>query len=262
MNEIFDIKKLDYYISKNVYSMRQTPPRTVEYYEIELYTTSGNISVINDIKYSQNIGNILIAKPGDLRYTIDMFECYCVHYLCIDPEITKALNGLPPVFHSYNTERLTQIFKNMLSAQNSNSLSKKFIMQGGAAEILGCLLNDASEEYMGEYEQYIPEVNAACSFMQNNLEQRLTLSDISKKVCLSPRFFHGVFKSIKGITPADYLLEQRIVTAKKLLRLNNSSLSEIAIQCGFGSQGYFNYVFKKNTGITPKKYRDKKQIII
>ena len=139
------------------------------------------------------------------------------------------------------------------------------------SEILGCFLDDASKEYTGEYEQYLTAVNAACSFIQNNLEQRITLSEISKKVCLSPRFFHGVFKSVKGITPSEYLkgitpseylLEQRIILAKKLLRLNNSSLSEIAIQCGFGSQGYFSYVFKNYTGITPKKYRDKKQIII
>ena len=38
--------------------------------------------------------------------------------------------------------------------------------------------------------------------------------------------------------------------------------SEIALRCGFGSQGYFNYVFKKHTSTTPKKYRDKKRIII
>lgn len=262
MNELFEIKKLDYYISKNVYSMRQTPPRTVEHYEFELYTTSGNISIINDRKYNQNIGNILIAKPGDIRYTIDAFECYCVHFLCRDSEIQKSLNTLPNVFHSYGTERLTQIFKNMLNAQNLNNPAKKFILQGGVSEILGCFLDDASKEYTGEYEQYLTAVNAACSFIQNNLEQRITLSEISKKVCLSPRFFHGVFKSVKGITPSEYLLEQRIILAKKLLRLNNSSLSEIAMQCGFGSQGYFSYVFKNYTGITPKKYRDKKQIII
>lgn len=94
------------------------------------------------------------------------------------------------------------------------------------SEILGCFLDDASKEYTGEYEQYLTAVNAACSFIQNNLEQRITLSEISKKVCLSPRFFHGVFKSVKGITPSEYLLEQRIILAKKLLRLNNSSLSE------------------------------------
>ena len=138
MNEIFEIKKLDYYISKNVYSMRQTPPRTVEHYEFELYTTSGNISIINDRKYNQNIGNILIAKPGDIRYTIDAFECYCVHFLCRDSEIQKSLNTLPNVFHSYGTERLTQIFKNMLNAQNLNNPAKKFIIQGGVSEILGC----------------------------------------------------------------------------------------------------------------------------
>ena len=39
MKELFNVKKLDYYISKSVFSKRQTPQRTVYNYEIELYAT-------------------------------------------------------------------------------------------------------------------------------------------------------------------------------------------------------------------------------
>ena len=133
MNEIFEIKKLDYYISKNVYSMRQTPPRTVEHsHEFALqYTTSGNISIINDCKYNQNIGNILIAKPGDIRYTIDTFECYCAPFFCVATAKSKNhLTPCPTFFTLTAPERLTQIFKNMLNAQNREQSCKKIYNTG------------------------------------------------------------------------------------------------------------------------------------
>lgn len=98
MEQIFLADKIDYYISANVFSKSQTPLRKVSEYEIELYTTSGNISVINGVSYKQCIGNVLVAKPGDLRYSINSFECYYVHFTCRDSEICEALNTLPKVF--------------------------------------------------------------------------------------------------------------------------------------------------------------------
>ncbi len=262
MDDFFDIKKLDYYISKNVFTMKQTPERKVKNYEIELYTTSGNTSMVNGKKYRQTAGNILTAKPNDLRYSIDMFECYCIHFTCNNEKTAKIISALPTVTHCSDTEKFIQIFKNMMEARKLDNISSKFIICGALTELIGYLYAQRSNEYTGKFSQYVSEVSSSCMYMQKNIEKHITLKDISAYVNLSPVFFHTVFKTIKGVTPAEYLLNTRIVLAKKMLRLNNNPLSEIAVLCGFGSQGYFNYVFKKQTGTTPKKYRDKKQIII
>ena len=85
---------------------------------------------------------------------------------------------------------------------------------------------------------------------------RITLEDVAGSVHLSPSFFHVVFKEIMQKTPHRYLLEMRLSEAKNLLINSNLSLTVIAEQCGFDSQVYFNYIIKKELGITPKKYRD------
>ena len=262
MKELFDVKKLDYYISKSVFSKRQTPQRTVRNYEIELYATSGNVSVINGREYPQKKGNILIAKPGDTRYSIDPFECHCVHFLCDDTEIRERLEGLPKVFEASDTDGIIQIFENMLAARANADPAAKFAIQGGLLQLLGCLLTETGERYSGRYARYLSAVSDACAFMRENCDRHITLDDIAAAANLSPCFFHGVFKSVKSVTPAEYLLNIRISSAKRLLASSSLSLSEIALRCGFGSQGYFNYVFKKHTSTTPKKYRDKKRIII
>lgn len=261
MNNIY-ISKTDYYISKNVSARIQTSPRTTDTYEIELYTTSGNKSVVNGISYPQTKGNILVSKPGDLRYSINSFECYYTHFICDIPEICTELNRLPTVFESKNPDRITDIFKNIISSQKMQGISKNLYIQGNMTQLIGLLIYENTVKYSGKYKQYIKSIDKCCDYMKKNMESPITLSDISKQISLSPGFFHKVFKEVKGLTPLEYLTKVRINSAKNMLKNSNISLSEIAILCGFNSQAYFNYVFLKQTSVTPKQYRDKNRIII
>lgn len=262
MDKIFNISRADYYISKNVFTKLQTPKRIVSNYEIELYTVTDNKSVVNGVVYPQAPGNILISSPGDERYSIGFFECYCVHFLCNDKEITDAINALPKVFTPTSSDKSKLIFKNLLNTQSLNGISKTLALQGGMLELISEIIAKSECSYQEKYNRYVPTVFSACDYIEANYDRHITLSDISAFVNLSPRFFHGVFKSIKKETPAEFLLKTRIEHAKDMLKNSNASLSEIALKCGFGSQGYFNYVFKNHTHNTPGGYRSKKQIII
>lgn len=262
MNKIFKIGNSGYYISSNVYSSLQSPLRKVESYEIELYTTATNISVVNGTEYEQKIGNILIAKPQDLRYSINHFECCYVHFLCGDTDISNALNSLPTVFAVENISMISEIFKNIISAKKSNDIAKQLYTQGKLAELISLLIFENNRKYNGIYKRYVSDIESVCDFLKNNFEQRLTLADLAASVNLSPGFFHKVFKSVKGTTPERYLTDIRLNNAANLLKNSSVPPAEIAVLCGFGSQSYFNFVFKKNFSDTPKKYRDKNQIII
>lgn len=262
MEPIFEIRKAEYYISVNVFTAFQTPLRRVNEYEIELYTTSDNTSVINGTPYRQAAGNVLVAKPGDLRYSQGSFECHCVHFLCHDAELCEQLNKLPPLSHAHDAEALERLFRSLPEAWRSARLSGMLASQGALMQLIGLLVGEDNEVYSGRYLRYEPNIAAACEYIKKRLDCTVSLTDMAMQAHLSPGFFHTVFKDIKGTTPAGYLTEQRVRRAKELLRKSNLPLVEIAIRCGFGSQGYFGYVFKKQTGQTPKTYRDKKQIII
>ena len=58
-----------------------------------------------------------------------------------------------------------------------------------------------------------------------------------------------------GKTPHDYLIDRRMSEAMDMLVSTEYELSRIAYECGFGSQSYFNSVFKEKTGLTPREYR-------
>ena len=74
-------------------------------------------------------------------------------------------------------------------------------------------------------------------------------------VNLSPTYFHTLFKTATGISPHDYLIRRRIEAAKELLRDSSVPLSRIAENCGFTNQQHFAKIFKKQTGLTPGRYR-------
>lgn len=262
MEPLYTVVKTDYYISSQIFSEWQTPLRRVNEYELELYTTSGNISVVDGVEYTQTAGNLLVARPGNMRYSKGAFECHCVHFLCRDPDIVRALERLPTISHYSDTEALEQLFLRLPEAHRLGGFAGQLCIDGVLNELLGQLIAKENESYSGHFERYAPNVERACEYMKRELEHPLTLAAIAGEVHLSPGFFHTVFKDMKGTTPAKYLTGLRVRRAKEYLRKSNRPLAEIAVLCGFGHQGYFNYVFKKETGSTPKAYRDRKQIII
>ena len=241
---------------------KTTNPRTVSHYEIELYISSGNTSVINGVRYPQKKHNILFAKPGDVRYSIDRFECYCLHFTTESTEVINAMLNLPPVFKPHAIEKITQTFTELMNAYSNRATGSNLLIQAKTLELISILADEHNEFPTYQYSKYSQNVFNACEYMAKNFDQNITLEDIAKSANLSPTFFHTMFKLSKQVTPREYLLQLRITMAKNLLRNTGKSLSEIAFSCGFESQSYFSYVFKKETGLSPKKYRTMQQLII
>ena len=263
MEKILTIYNSHYYRSVDVHQKKQTPPRVIDHYELEFYTTATNISVINNVRYQQEVNNILIARPGDIRYSINNFECYCVHFSCKNEQIKFALDKLPSVFKPQNHEHILSLFKNVVASFPNVLLEDELILQGRIIELLGNVAKQNTAIISNQYSsKYFTNLSDACVYMASNFDKNLALDDIAKVANLSPSFFHSLFKQSKGMTPYEYLLRLRISMAKNLLRNSSAPLSEVGSACGFESQSYFSYIFKRNTGVSPNIYRKNTQIII
>ncbi|MEH7313803.1 helix-turn-helix domain-containing protein, partial [Priestia megaterium] len=73
---------------------------------------------------------------------------------------------------------------------------------------------------------------------------------------LHPNYLSKIFKKEVGKSVSQYIQEQRIEEAKKLLQLSNYTISEISTLLNFHDQSYFTTTFKKILGVTPKQYRN------
>lgn len=95
-------------------------------------------------------------------------------------------------------------------------------------------------------------------FINDNLTKDLSLSEIASVTGLSQYHFSRAFRKTTGTTLQNYLMNQRIERAKKLLADKNLPIVEISLQTGFKNQSHFTTKFRKFTNLTPKLWRDLK----
>jgi AraC family transcriptional regulator len=89
-------------------------------------------------------------------------------------------------------------------------------------------------------------------YINSHLERELSLNELAAIAQLSPYHFSRAFKQSTGISPHQYVIQQRVERASKLLVQGKMSIAEVAQACGFTHQSHLNRHFKRITGVTPK----------
>jgi AraC family transcriptional regulator len=92
-------------------------------------------------------------------------------------------------------------------------------------------------------------------YIETHLDDRLTLTDLAGVACLSPYHFSRSFKQAAGVGPQRYVMQRRLERAKTLMRRTNQPLASIAQEAGFVDQSHLTSMFRRETGVTPGRYR-------
>ena len=95
----------------------------------------------------------------------------------------------------------------------------------------------------------------AVAFIESSFTEKITLEQIAEIAGMSVRHFQRQFKSVYLITPQDYIAMLRMQKAIQLLLHTDMSITEIAPECGYQDSNLFSRQFRKNTGLSPRKYR-------
>lgn len=207
-------------------------------------------------------GNMILFKPQE-KQKYEFFKsdlpvsCY-IHFTGVGCE--KVLNDIGfkdrRMINIGISKTILSIFEKM---ELESNLNRPFSNDLCAAYILEILsLAGRRNTYSGNevFLKNKSRISAVCHFMYDNHAQNLSVEDCARQCNLSPSRFAHIFKEAIGKTPLEYINEIRISKAKELLSTLNYSISEISEMVGFPSQNYFARIFKKHTGISPKKYSE------
>ena len=93
------------------------------------------------------------------------------------------------------------------------------------------------------------------SFIEERLDETLTLADMAAAAGLSRMYFAAQFRVATGLRPHEYLLKRRIERAQELLVETAEPLAQIALAVGFQTQAHFTTVFRRFAGETPYRWR-------
>lgn len=258
MKSIPQIINLGLYDAASVYgAVASTKPRKTSIYEIEYITEDGGTSYIEDGSYAIKKGGIIFAKPGLIRHTDLPYKCLYIHAVIEDEALRSLLQSVPDYFIPFNSNKFEEAFNALINEtkipnhRNDIDITIRFL------EILSLLLKDSQplENEPVNSRKNTEIINNAVNFINENYTQTITLCDIAAHVHLSKIYFHNLFLKATGQTPHEYLLSKRISNVKFLLTTTDKPFSEIAADCGFSSQSYMTYVFKREMSCTPMQYK-------
>ena len=118
------------------------------------------------------------------------------------------------------------------------------------------LLSSSSSNVDGEYENSV-RIKKVYEFIQENFTRKISLSEISELINMSPVSFNRFIKKRTGKTFVEYVNDTRISFASKWLIETDLSIGEISFKCGYNNITHFNRQFKKCKKSTPSEFREK-----
>ena len=104
---------------------------------------------------------------------------------------------------------------------------------------------DRSELLLSKIENYILD----------HITSPLNLSEIATSVNYNATYISRLYKKMRGIPLPKFILQSRISLAENLLTTTDKSIQDIACETGFDTSQYFSIVFKRETGYTPRDFR-------
>ncbi|MEH2255171.1 AraC family transcriptional regulator [Nostoc sp.] len=98
------------------------------------------------------------------------------------------------------------------------------------------------------------KLRRALTYIQEHLDQNLSLSVIAAEVSMSQYHFSRLFKQSMGISVHQYVIQCRVECAKQLLLQHELSVTDVAFRVGFANPSHLSHHFKRIVGVTPKTF--------
>jgi AraC family transcriptional activator FtrA len=138
-------------------------------------------------------------------------------------------------------------------ADAANTVARRLVVQphrdGGQAQFISRPV---------PLEREATKLGPTLDWIRENLTEPFGIRQLAKRAGMSVRTFQRRFEEATGLTPGEWLIAERIRRAQELLEKDlNSSLSDIAGACGFGSLETLRHHFRGRIGISPSAYRSR-----
>lgn len=241
--------------------------------ELGIITSGKGSYILEDTEYTAAAGDIFLVRPNEQHcvptiFTPELksFNIYVTSYWLwnlgeyIDPARLALCVGNSQITHRFPgyIKFANEIIE--LASSPENGYENRHKLRLKVLELMISMTDGFKKPEVDTFKiknaiLHQNDIQTAIAYINKNLTESITLSDMAKSAGMSPSHFSTVFKSVAGISPYEYLLLIRIEHAVELLRSTNMTIVDVAYSCGFKSMPNFNKSFKRITNMTPSDYR-------
>ncbi|MDM5284631.1 AraC family transcriptional regulator [Peribacillus castrilensis] len=252
-----------------------------DHYEIVYVYNGKGTFFIGDVFYDMQQGDVFLIpnntihralpnKDDPVTSTIIFFSPTLIYKDVVDDSFSYL--------HLFDMTKKSKNYKISLPQKEQEKLEEQLqlILQETTSQLIGsrhaCLLivhqiildlyririNGKEDLSEGSYSsEWIKDI---LIYINEHIDEPLTLTALAQKALVSPAHFSRVFKETTGIGLIVYLNTKRIIKAKELLLETNHTIAHIAEMCGFESMPQFYRTFKKYNEKTPATFRKENRI--
>src|SRR5512137_2314544 len=104
--------------------------------------------------------------------------------------------------------------------------------------------------------EYALRINRVIDYIEANIEKELSLETLAEVACFSRYHFHRLFGAITGEPLGRFIQRIRVEkAASKLIHNPKTSITQIALECGFSGSAAFARTFKEAFGMSAREWR-------
>jgi AraC family transcriptional regulator len=173
----------------------------------------------------------------------EFIEKLYVHNVLVSPLLVKLYHA--SLVKKPDVHLITEIYYSLLE----NLLLQQMDLRREIKKI-------AAVKYSTQQELY-KRLYYAKDYIHSCYMNEITVDNLASIACLNNAYFLREFKKYFGITPYQYIINQRLKAAKKMLKASSYSITEICFAVGYHDTTSFSKLFKKKFLISPEKYQER-----
>lgn len=241
-------------------------------YEINLVMNTSGTRVIGDNEEEFKGLDLVMTGPNlphvwksesetnhviTIQFSSDMLADQIVSkrvFMPIRQLLIDSIQGLH--FYGSDAERIRDEIMELLDMQGFQTATKFFsILCSMATATKRKLVSNMYESEILINISKSRRITKACKYIEENISQKISLSDVAMLVNMSESAFSHFFKKKTGISFITHVNNLRVAKACDMLINTSSSASEICYDCGFNNKSNFIRIFTKKKQMTPIEYR-------
>ncbi|MBC6988174.1 AraC family transcriptional regulator [Hymenobacter sp. BT491] len=198
---------------------------------------------------------LAVAIPADtIRHTVDLLnERFPLAEDHTPWHLSNSANA-----HLTNTPELTGTLERLIHLSQETHAAKDVLASFTLQELLIRLMQTQARKLIfHNYAQHLTSHRFAhvVHYIKQHLTEQITVEKLCELACMSKATFFRLFKREFGLTPVEYVIQERLAEAKRLLRNPFTTVADVCFRVGFNNTNYFQVLFKKYEGMTPGLYK-------